>query len=62
MHYFIQLSPFLYIYAKLTAPPNPSPLERGVNTLASCWRTGHRDHRPTWLAHLFYLFYLCSFK
>ena len=27
--------------------PNPSPLERGVNTLASCWRTGHGDHRPT---------------
>ena len=21
--------------------------ERGVNTLASCWRTGHGDHRPT---------------
>ena len=42
--------------------PNPSPLERGVITLASCWRTGHGDPSPTWLAHLFYLFYLCSFK
>ena len=21
--------------------PIPSPLEKGVNTLASCWRTGH---------------------
>ena len=63
MHYFIQLSPFLYIYAKLTAPPptpprrresptpNPSPLERGVNTLASCWRTGRGGHRPTWIIH-----------
>ena len=27
--------------------PNPSPLERGVNCLASCWRTGHGGHRPT---------------
>ena len=27
--------------------PIPSPLERGVNTLACCWRTGHGGHRPT---------------
>ena len=33
--------------------PQPSSSERGVNTLASCWRTGHGDHRPTMicLAH-----------
>ena len=43
----------------LTAPPPspprsptpiPSPLERGVNTLASCWRTGHGDQRPTMIS------------
>ena len=32
---------------KKQPPPIPSPLERGVNTLASCWRTGRGDHRPT---------------
>ena len=26
------------------------------------WRTGHGGHRPTFKAHLYYLFNLCSFK
>ena len=30
--------------------PNKQPtLVGGVNPLASCWRTGHGDHRPTWI-------------
>ncbi len=32
--------------------PNPSPSERGVNTLASCWRTGHGDPVLLWFASL----------
>ena len=29
---------------QLNSPtPNPFPLERGVNTPAFCWRTGHGD-------------------
>ena len=43
---------------KINSPtPNPSPLERGVNTLTycwktdiGCWRTGHRDPVLLWLA------------
>ena len=38
---------------------NLSPLERGVNTLTSCWRTGHGDHRPTLRVHLRSICYLC---
>ena len=30
--------------------PIPSPLERGVNTPASCWRTGHGDPALLWFA------------
>ena len=45
---------------KINSPtPNRSPLERGVNTLTSCWRTGHGDHRPTLRVHLRPICYLC---
>ncbi len=38
---------------KYTAPtPIPSPLEKGVNTLAACWRTGHGDPVLLWFASL----------
>ena len=46
MHYFIQLSPFLYIYAIWRLQPHPHPLPVGEGSKYPCFLLEDGARRP----------------